>query len=60
VIIDVNGDCGASERLFHSSRQAATFRDPYVMPYENDLPIRVCTGITRPLSELWPSLKNFR
>ena len=60
MIIDVNGDCGASERLFHSSRQAATFRDPYVMPYENDLPIRVCTGITRPLSELWPSLKNFR
>ena len=60
VIIAVNGDCGASEHLFRSSRRAATFRDPYVMPYENDLPIMVCTGITRPLSELWPSLKNFK
>ncbi len=59
VIIDVNGDCGASLHLFRSSRRAATFSNPYVMPYEDDLPIMVCTGITRPFASIWPSTKNY-
>jgi len=59
VIIDVDGDCGASLHLFHSSRRAATFSNPYVMPYEDDLPIMVCTGITRPFASIWPSGKDY-
>lgn len=59
VVIDVNGDCGASMQLFRDSRLAATFTDPYVLPYEDDLPIMVCTGIKRPLSSIWPSVKNY-
>lgn len=59
VIIDVHGDCGAREHLFRESRLAATFSAPYVMPYEDALPIWVCVGLTRPLPELWPSLKHF-
>jgi hypothetical protein len=60
VIIDVAGDCGARQHLFASSERAATFTAPWVMPYENGIPIMVCRGIQRPLAELWPSLKNYR
>ncbi len=59
VIIDVNGDCGASMHLFRKSRLAATFSAPYVMPYEAGLPVMVCSGITRPLTSVWPSKKNY-
>jgi 4-amino-4-deoxy-L-arabinose transferase-like glycosyltransferase len=60
VIIDVAGDCGASEHLFATSERAATFTSPWVMPYENDMPIMVCKGIQKPLAELWPSIKAYR
>lgn len=59
VIIDVNGDCGASIHLFKKSRRAATFSAPYVMPYEYELPVMVCSGITRPLRSTWPLKKNY-
>lgn len=59
VLIDVGGDCGASSHLFHSSRRAATFSAPYVMPYEDRLQIMACTGITKPLAEIWPHVKNY-
>jgi hypothetical protein len=59
VLIDVGGDCGASMHLFHSSRQAATFSAPYVMPYEDHLPIMLCRGIKKPLAQVWPLVKNY-
>ena len=59
VVIDVNGDCGAQAHLFRERRLAATFSAPYVMPYEDQLPIWVCVGITRPLPQIWPSLKHY-
>jgi len=59
VIIDVAGDCGAREHLFDSSERAATFTSPWVMPYENDIPIMVCRGIHKPLAELWPRIKSY-
>ena len=58
VVIDVAGDCGASEHLFQSSERAATFTSPWVQPFENNIPIMVCRGIQRPLPELWPSVKS--
>jgi hypothetical protein len=60
VIIDVAGDCGAREHLFATSERAATFTSPWVMPYENDIPIMVCRGIQKPLAELWPNIKAYR
>ncbi|HEX8806955.1 MAG TPA: hypothetical protein VF741_08395, partial [Candidatus Aquilonibacter sp.] len=57
VIIDVNGDCGASQRLFASSEHAATFNAPYAR--ESDVPIMVCTGIRKPISEIWPTVKVY-
>ena len=59
VIIDVNGDCGARERLFRSTVEAARFSNPLGMPYEDDIPILVCRGIRRPLPSLWPAVKHF-
>lgn len=59
VLIDVHGDCGASKHLFRSSRRAATFSAPWVMPYEDGFPIMVCQGIRVPLAALWPKLKLY-
>jgi Dolichyl-phosphate-mannose-protein mannosyltransferase len=59
VVIDVNGDCGSSAHLFRSSHRAATFTAPYVMPYEDDMPILVCRGIRKPLAQIWPSVKSY-
>jgi hypothetical protein len=59
VIIDVHGDCGAGGHLFRSARLAARFSAPYIMPYEDDMPIMVCRGIKKPLAQLWPMVKNY-
>jgi len=59
VVLDVGGDCGASSHLFRSSVHAATFSAPYVMPYEDNLPIMVCRGIKVPLTTLWSTLKHY-
>ncbi|HTU81007.1 MAG TPA: glycosyltransferase family 39 protein [Candidatus Acidoferrales bacterium] len=59
VIVDVNGDCGASRNLFRASHLAATFDAPWVISYEHDAPIMLCTGIREPLAGLWPSLRRY-
>jgi hypothetical protein len=59
VVIDVNGDCGASEHLFTSSRLAARFNPPWVISYEQNIPIMVCAGIRQPLATIWPKLKSY-
>ncbi len=59
VSVDVAGDCGAKSHLFRESKRAATFSAPYVMPYEDNLPIMVCRGIKEPLAQLWPSVKSY-
>ena len=59
VVIDVAGDCGAKLHLFHSAVRAATFSAPYVMPYEDDIPIMVCRGLKVPIDALWPTLKAY-
>jgi hypothetical protein len=59
VVIDVHGDCGGSEHLFRTSRIAARFNPPWVISYEQNIPIMVCTGIRTPLATLWPRLKHY-
>ncbi len=59
IVIDVNGDCGASEHLFRSARLAARFDAPWVVSYERDLPIMLCKGIRKPLASIWPSLRMY-
>ncbi|MDQ2817920.1 MAG: glycosyltransferase family 39 protein [Candidatus Eremiobacteraeota bacterium] len=59
VLIDVDGDCGATAHVFRSAKLAARFSAPYVMPYEDDMPIMICRGIKQPLSQLWPKVKSY-
>lgn len=59
VLIDVAGDCGAKDHFFRESVRAATFTAPYVMPFEDRIPIMVCRGIKRPLAAIWPSVKDY-
>ncbi len=59
VIVDVNGDCGASRTLYKTARLAARSNPPWVLSYERDIPIMLCTGPSKSLSEIWPSLKHY-
>jgi len=61
VIIDVNGDCGATTLpgLFRVARLAARSNPPWVISYEQNIPISVCTGIRMPLSQLWAKLRDY-
>ena len=59
VLIDVNGDCGASHKVYRHAVKAAVFSAPYVMPYEDHLPIMVCRGLNRRIDDLWPRLKDY-
>jgi hypothetical protein len=57
VVVDVNGDCGASQHLFKSAELAATFNAQYAR--ESGVPIMVCKGIAKPLSAIWPGVKVY-
>jgi Dolichyl-phosphate-mannose-protein mannosyltransferase len=59
IVIDVHGDCGASDHLFASAERAATAGTPYAISYERDLPIMVCRGPRVALPALWPKLKTY-
>ena len=59
MVVDVGGDCGAADHLFEGIDPGAEFSAPWVMPYEDHLPIPVCRGLRRPIGELWPSLKLY-
>ncbi len=59
VLIDVHGSLREDRSRFDSVTLATVFRNPYAMPYENNVPIYVCRGIHRPLAGLWPKLRNY-
>ena len=61
VVIDVNGDCGrgSAPGLFRTARLAARSDPPWVISYEQNIPIMVCAGIRTPLAAVWPKLKNY-
>jgi len=46
------------ERLFAGVRKAGRVYDPYSMPY-NHLDIYYCSGMRRPLPEVWPRVKKW-
>ena len=59
VLIDVNGDCGASEHLFRYGKRVATLDVPYTIGWETGIPIMLCRGIKVPLATLWPKIKVY-
>ncbi len=46
------------ERLFTTVQKVGAVTHPYSMPY-NHIDLYYCTGMKRPLAELWPNLKNW-
>jgi hypothetical protein len=59
VLITVGLPRPALENLCSSVEQKATIVSPYAMPYETDLPVYVCYGLTIPIAEAWRRLKRF-
>jgi hypothetical protein len=61
VVIDVNGDCGRTDfpGLFRSARLVTRSNPPWVISYEQNIPISLCEGITQPLTTLWPKLRHY-
>jgi 4-amino-4-deoxy-L-arabinose transferase-like glycosyltransferase len=60
-VIDVNGDCGRTDfpGLFRSTRLVTRSNPPWVISYEQNIPISLCEGITQPLTTLWPKLRHY-
>jgi len=58
-VIEVNADPAKARRFFSHVRVAGVFTNAHAMPYENDIPILVCSGIREPLAQLWPRLKVY-
>ncbi|MGB6521914.1 MAG: glycosyltransferase family 39 protein [Candidatus Cybelea sp.] len=61
VVIDVNGDCGRSDfpGLFRRLGVVTHSNPPWVISYEQNVPISLCEGITQPLSRIWPRLRHY-
>lgn len=59
VLIDVNGDCGASAHIYRSAILVATLRSPYAVSYENGAPIMLCRGPNVPLAHVWPAKREY-
>jgi hypothetical protein len=61
VVIDVNGDCGRTDfrGLFRSARLVTRSNPPWVISYEQNIPISLCEGIAQPLTTLWPKLRHY-
>lgn len=59
VLICVGDHCTRVAQQFQSCSLAARFTAPWIQHYERGIPIMVCRGIKRPLSELWPAAKFY-
>ncbi len=59
VLICVGRRCGSNAGLYESCARAASFTSPWIQANEDHLPIVVCRGIRKPLSEAWPTVKSY-
>ena len=59
VMIIVGGEQVDHLKSFERVDSVAVHQAPYVMPYENNLPIFVCRGLRAPSPEIWPGSKHF-
>ncbi len=59
-LLVVGGSLEELERLCERAEEAARVPpNPYVMPYEDNLPVYRCSGLKVPLARLWPQLKSY-
>ena len=59
VLICVGANCDSVSEVCRTCSLEATQQAPWIYPSEYDIPIMVCRGIKRPISELWPLAKFY-
>lgn len=61
VVIEVarGATCFTSDHLFKSGRTLTTINDPYAISFEKNVRIVLCTGIRKPMSQVWPLVKTY-
>jgi hypothetical protein len=59
VIIRIGGKLESIRDTYSDATVAAVFRNPYCMPYENNLPIILCRHRHYPIQEDWPAFRHF-
>ncbi len=47
------------EATCESVEELGRFEHPYVMPYENNVPLYHCSGLKKPIAEIWPLAKRY-
>lgn len=60
VIIEIGGTREEHLKDFRAVEKAGFLDDPYAMPYETQQTIWVERGLKKPMSELWPGVKEYR
>jgi hypothetical protein len=58
-ILDINGNLDDDRKACRDAHVVATFSAPYVMPYEDDAPIILCSGLRLSAEALWRRVKHF-
>jgi hypothetical protein len=59
VMIVLGSNAKDLQKYFEEVTERARFRDEYIQPIHNDLPIFVVRKPKQPLSQLWPKVKNY-
>jgi 4-amino-4-deoxy-L-arabinose transferase-like glycosyltransferase len=59
VLLRVNSSLERYRRLCQTAEIVGRFGAPYVMPFENDAPIILCSGLKVPLPAMWEEFKHF-
>jgi hypothetical protein len=59
VVLAVGFDAAKLRTEFRSVALVAVYRDPYVLPDFNNLPIYKCTEPIEPLAVWWPAVKRY-
>jgi hypothetical protein len=61
VLLIIGGDAEDHAQACSQLEMAARLPpNPYVMPYEDQLPLYLCRGLKEPLARLWPSVKHYQ
>ncbi len=59
IIIMIGGSLEDYGGVFQKIEQVAVIKNEYAMPYENNLPVYLCRGLTLPVDEIWPRIKHY-
>ncbi len=58
-LVAVGIRCPGGARFYARQRIVTRFHNPLGMPYEDDLPIRLCQDPRAPLAAIWPTVRHY-